>query len=373
MDLRNVLLCGSRRYRILLQPSAPELRAQQPQSVAIDADDIGGVVTGPNGPEAGVWVIAETTDLPTRYTKSVVTDDQGRYVIPDLPVANYQVFVRGYGLVDSPRMRAKPGQVLNHAAVPAPNERAAAHYYPAIYWYTMMKIPPAKDFGGSTDIPKNITQDHLAPAHGQCRLRRLSPARPGSDAHDPRAVRKFRDRRGSLDAPHRRRPVGRVDDQPHRRSTRRRALQVFRRLDRSRRARRTSEAQAAASAGRRAQCRRDHLGLVAAEQVSARPDLVGPPQAHGQCQRQALRRAGIFDRHDADPRSEDAYGELRSSCRLPIPTCRSRSDRAMPERSSRRHRRPIGATRCCGIRAPTITIPCSTTKAGSGLRPACAD
>ena len=64
----------------------------------------------PKGPEAGVWVIAETTDLPTRFTRSVVTDDQGRYVIPDLPTANYQVWVRGYGLVDSPKMRAKPGQ-----------------------------------------------------------------------------------------------------------------------------------------------------------------------------------------------------------------------------------------------------------------------
>ncbi len=127
--------------------------------VSIDADDIGGVVTGPGGPEAGVWVIAETTDLPTRYSKSVVTDDQGRYVIPDLPVANYKVWVRGYGLVDSPKMHAKPGQTVNHAAVPAPNERAAAHYYPAIYWYTMMKIPPAADFGGHTDIPKNITRE----------------------------------------------------------------------------------------------------------------------------------------------------------------------------------------------------------------------
>lgn len=134
-------------------------KAQQAATVAIDNDDIGGVVTGPRGPEAGVWVIAETTDLPTRYTKSVVTDDQGRYVIPDLPTANYQVWVRGYGLVDSPKMRAKPGQTINHTAVPAPNDRAAAHYYPAIYWYTMMKIPPAKDFGGSTDIPKNITRE----------------------------------------------------------------------------------------------------------------------------------------------------------------------------------------------------------------------
>ena len=117
------------------------------------------MVTGANGPEAGVWVIAETTDLPTRYIKSVVTDDQGRYVIPDLPTANYDVWVRGYGLVDSPKMRAKPGQTVNHNAVTAPNERAAAHYYPAIYWYAMMKIPPASDFGGSTEIPKNITQE----------------------------------------------------------------------------------------------------------------------------------------------------------------------------------------------------------------------
>src|SRR5215831_16118304 len=70
-------------------------------TVAIDNDDIGGVVTGPNGPEAGVWVVAETSDLGTKMAKMVVTDDQGRYVIPDLPKAKYKVWVRGYGLVDS--------------------------------------------------------------------------------------------------------------------------------------------------------------------------------------------------------------------------------------------------------------------------------
>ncbi len=161
MSLRTVLFSSVAAIGIVALASAlpaPAI-AQQAPAVAIDDDDIGGVVRGPNGPEAGVWVIAETTDLPTRYIKSVVTDDQGRYVIPDLPTANYQVWVRGYGLVDSPRLRAKPGQILNHTAVPAPNEAAAAHYYPAIYWYTMMKIPPAGDFGGSTDIPKNITRD----------------------------------------------------------------------------------------------------------------------------------------------------------------------------------------------------------------------
>ena len=126
--------------------------------VGIDNDDIGGVVSGPNGPEAGVWVIAETNELPTKYAKIVVTDDLGRYVIPDLPAANYFVWVRGYGLVDSPRLRAKPGQILNHAAVPAPNEAAAAYYYPAIYWYSMLKIPEASQFGGKSDIPEKITQ-----------------------------------------------------------------------------------------------------------------------------------------------------------------------------------------------------------------------
>jgi hypothetical protein len=150
-----------------LTASAPAPAGAQPKprtaavaaAVAIDDNDIGGTVRGSKGPEAGVWVIAETTDLPTRFTRSVVTDDQGRYVIPDLPTANYDVWVRGYGLVDSPRMRAKPGQQLDLMAVQAPNEAAAAHYYPAIYWFVMMKLPPQKDFGGSTDIPKNITFD----------------------------------------------------------------------------------------------------------------------------------------------------------------------------------------------------------------------
>src|SRR5262245_50598245 len=73
------------------------------QGTQVDADDLAGVVTGANGPEAGVWVIAETRDLPTRYIKIVVTDDRGRYLMPDLPKANYDVWVRGYGLVDSAR------------------------------------------------------------------------------------------------------------------------------------------------------------------------------------------------------------------------------------------------------------------------------
>ena len=101
-------------------------RLEAQTGVAIDSDDIGGVVTGLQGPEAGVWVIAETRDLPTRYAKMVVTDDQGRYVVPDLPKAKYQVWVRGYGLIDSPKVDGVPGQQLNLTAVPAPNDAAAA-------------------------------------------------------------------------------------------------------------------------------------------------------------------------------------------------------------------------------------------------------
>ncbi|HEY5917126.1 MAG TPA: carboxypeptidase-like regulatory domain-containing protein, partial [Chryseolinea sp.] len=91
-------------------------------SIQVGEDDIGGVVAGPNGPEAGVWVIAETHDLPTRFAKIVVTDDKGQYLIPDLPAANYSVWVRGYGLVDSPKKEAKPGNTLDLDAVVAPDE-----------------------------------------------------------------------------------------------------------------------------------------------------------------------------------------------------------------------------------------------------------
>src|SRR5438128_2732145 len=110
-------------------------------NVAIDNDDIGGVVTSAKGLEAGVWVIAETTDLPAKFVKTVVTDDQGRYVLPDLPPTNYQVFVRGYGLVDSPRVPAKPGQHLDLKAVVAPDGLAAAQVYPANYWLTLLRVP----------------------------------------------------------------------------------------------------------------------------------------------------------------------------------------------------------------------------------------
>jgi len=130
--------------------------ADAQNAVSIKNHDIGGIVMSANGPEAGVWVIAETRDLPTRYAKMVVTDDQGRYLLPDLPPAHYKVWVRGYGLIDSPKADGDPGKELNLTAVLAPDAAAAAQYYPAIYWYAMLKIPGADQFGGKSDIPPNV-------------------------------------------------------------------------------------------------------------------------------------------------------------------------------------------------------------------------
>src|SRR3977135_2930357 len=98
-------------------------------TIAIGNADLGGVVTSSNGPEAGVWVIAETTDLPTKLVKIVVTDDRGRSLVPELPKANYSVWVRGYGLVDSPKVKAAPGKNLDLKAVVAPDKKAAVEYY----------------------------------------------------------------------------------------------------------------------------------------------------------------------------------------------------------------------------------------------------
>jgi hypothetical protein len=129
------------------------LHAQQPGpgSIPMDPDDIGGVVTGPRGPEAGVWVIAETADLPTRFVRIVVTDDRGQYVLPDLPDATYTVWVRGYGLVDSEKVRAKRGAALNLKAVPAPDPHAAAQYYPAGYWFSLLEVPAKDEFPGNAE------------------------------------------------------------------------------------------------------------------------------------------------------------------------------------------------------------------------------
>src|SRR5215213_191741 len=146
--------------------AASTLGAQAaPGGTRIDSDDIAGVVTGARGPEAGVWVIAETSDLPTKFTKIVVTDDRGRYLIPDLPKASYNVWVRGYGLVDSPKMQAVAGKIMNLTAVPAPNARAAAEYYPAGYWFSLIKVPDKTEFPGTGETGNGISPAMQTQAH----------------------------------------------------------------------------------------------------------------------------------------------------------------------------------------------------------------
>ncbi len=137
----------------------------QQGAVAIDSDDIGGVVTSENGPEAAVWVIAETDELPTDFIRSVVTDDQGRYVLPDLPEANYSVWVRGYGLVDSPKVQASPGTHLDLTGVVAPDEHAAAQYYPAMYWYALLEPPPPSEFPGTGLSGNGIPESYQTQGH----------------------------------------------------------------------------------------------------------------------------------------------------------------------------------------------------------------
>jgi hypothetical protein len=126
--------------------SVPEPGASaDPATIPMDADDIAGVVASPAGPEAGVWVIAETADLGTRFVRIVVTDDEGRYLVPDLPAANYQLWVRGYGLADSAKVAAKPGERVDLRAIVASNPAIAARTYPAAYWYAMMDLPSEEE------------------------------------------------------------------------------------------------------------------------------------------------------------------------------------------------------------------------------------
>jgi hypothetical protein len=127
------------------------------QSVRVGNADLGGVVTSSKGPEAGVWVIAETADLPTKFIKIVVTDDLGRYLVPDLPKANYNVWVRGYGLVDSPKVQAAPGKTLNLKAVLAPDKKAASQYYPALYWFSLLQVPSRSYFPGTGPAGNGIS------------------------------------------------------------------------------------------------------------------------------------------------------------------------------------------------------------------------
>ena len=117
--------------------------AQTASSSAASNDIDGRVLSGSDGAEAGVWVIAETDDLPTTYRKIVVTDADGRFVVPDLPDGQYQVWVRGYGLRDSVPVTGRPGDTLNFRVAAAVNDQEAAAIYPASYWLSLLQPPGA--------------------------------------------------------------------------------------------------------------------------------------------------------------------------------------------------------------------------------------
>ena len=159
------VLCAA----IIRMDAGPRKSARAEANRAL-ADDgyISGTVTSAKGPEAGVWVIAQTSDLGTKFRKIVVTNDEGKYVLPDLPRANYKVWVRGYGLVDSEPGEATPGKTLPLAAVVAPSARAAAEFYPADYWASLLAIPRKSDFPMTVPPPPPLpgAPDPVKLTHG---------------------------------------------------------------------------------------------------------------------------------------------------------------------------------------------------------------
>jgi hypothetical protein len=144
---------------LVLAASLTLVKAQQPNTAGIHIgnEDIGGVVASSKGPEAGVWVIAETSDLPTHYIKEVVTDDRGRYLLPDLPRAKYTIWARGYGLVDSPKVTSEPGKMVDLKPTIAPDAKTAAQLYPGNYWYALMKVPEKNEFPGTGPTGNGIS------------------------------------------------------------------------------------------------------------------------------------------------------------------------------------------------------------------------
>src|SRR3712207_1193685 len=98
--------------------------------------DIGGTVTGPKGPEAGVWVIAETSEVPTKYAKVFDTDDGDRDLNPDPTRRSYSVIMHDIGRVHTQKRHETQGGTLALRPVQAARARALDEYYPAGCWYT---------------------------------------------------------------------------------------------------------------------------------------------------------------------------------------------------------------------------------------------
>jgi len=150
------------RYGIICCSAAVGLVAFAATLVAIQSPDVDGDITGVvnsvSGPEAGVWVIAETDDLDTQFRKIVVTNDDGRFALPDLPAADYEVWVRGYGLLDSEPVTGTPGESLNLEVGQAATPQEAAQVYPANYWYSLLEPPAENEFPGTGSSGNGISE-----------------------------------------------------------------------------------------------------------------------------------------------------------------------------------------------------------------------
>ena len=248
-------------------------------------DDIGGVVTSANGPEEGVWVIAETTGLPTKFVKSVVTGDGGRYLIPDLPDATYDVWVRGYGLVDSAPVQASPGDTVDLAATVAATPGEAAAVYPANYWYSLIRPPAQDEFPGpgptaTASAPTCSTRPVARRA--EAGVHALPPAREPHRPRDrqPRAVRL--EPRG-VEPPGADGPARRPDDQRHEPLRPDAGAADVLRLERPHRGRRGARG-AAAPRGHRAERRRLDVGVGHRHRLHPRRDRhrqAQPPRSTG--------------------------------------------------------------------------------------------
>ena len=154
-------LAGAALLAVLLAPGATTVGAEEQTNDGV----IQGRVTSTAGPEAGVWVIAETDDLETVYRKIVVTDDDGRYLLPELPEATFDVWVRGYGLVDSEPVEGRPGDQLDLTAVVASTPAEAAQVYPSNYWLSLINLPETHEFPGTGPDGNGIGETMETQAH----------------------------------------------------------------------------------------------------------------------------------------------------------------------------------------------------------------
>ena len=136
-----------------------QLGSQQDAGIPIDNDDIGGVVTSAKGPEAGVWVIAETNDLPTRFARMVVTDDQGRYVIPESAQSQLRHLgarLRIGGFTESEKRSRQASQPQSGGG--AKRSRGSAILSGNLLVFHARRFLKPDEFGGKGEIPAKLTQ-----------------------------------------------------------------------------------------------------------------------------------------------------------------------------------------------------------------------